>query len=140
MGKNRELHSYRNWLLDLARQAMAREGSSDAAHDYDHLVRVTALAETIQAHEGGDLPIIWAAVAFHDIGQERERLHGGDHALIGAELAEEILAGTEFPQASIPSVQQAPMSAWSPPCRRSRSCPISWKATAAQIMGRSPPS
>jgi uncharacterized protein len=86
---------------------MAREGSSDAAHDYDHLVRVIALAETIQAHEGGDLPIIWAAVAFHDIGQERERVYGGDHALIGADIAREILTGTEFPQASIPAVQQA---------------------------------
>ena len=58
---------------------MAREGAEDAAHDYDHLVRVMALAETIQVHEGGDLPTIWAAVALHDLGQERERRHGGDH-------------------------------------------------------------
>ncbi|HLJ32961.1 MAG TPA: hypothetical protein VKU38_04885, partial [Ktedonobacteraceae bacterium] len=74
----------REWLLKLAQETMLREGSEDAAHDYDHLVRVISLADTIQAHEGGHLPTIWAAVAFHDIGQERERLHGGDHALIGA--------------------------------------------------------
>src|SRR5437899_8975125 len=86
---------------------MAREGAEDAAHDYDHLVRVMALAETIQAREGGDLPTIWAAVALHDSGQERERLHGGDHALIGAELAAELLTDTAFPQQSIPVVQQA---------------------------------
>ncbi len=86
---------------------MAREGSEDAAHDYDHLVRVMALAETIQAREGGDLPTIWAAVALHDLGQERERRHGGDHALIGANLAAELLSGTQFPQHSIPAVQQA---------------------------------
>jgi uncharacterized protein len=97
----------RNWLLELARATMEREGSEDAAHDYDHLVRVMALADTIQAREGGDLPTIWAAVALHDIGQARERRDGGDHALIGAELTATLLTGTTFPQAFIPAVQQA---------------------------------
>jgi uncharacterized protein len=86
---------------------MADEGSEDAAHDYDHLVRVIALAEKIQSKEGGDLLTIWAAVAFHDIGQERERRHGGDHALIGAALVTELLKDSPFPQQSIPAVQQA---------------------------------
>src|SRR5713101_5894104 len=95
------------WLLELARQFMADEGSEDAAHDYDHLVRVIALADKIQASEGGDLSTIWAAVALHDIGQERERRHGGDHASIGAEWAAQLLKDTQFPQASIPAVQQA---------------------------------
>src|SRR5579884_3717567 len=85
---------------------MAREGSEDAAHDFDHLERVMAIANTIQAREGGDLPTIWAAVAFHDIGQERERQFGGDHALIGADMAAELLANTRFPQEAIPAVQQ----------------------------------
>jgi uncharacterized protein len=101
------LQSYRTWLLELARQIMTDEGSEDAAHDYDHLVRVMALADRIQASEGGDLPTIWAAVALHDIGQERERRHGGDHAMIGAELAAELLRNTPFPQHSILAVQQA---------------------------------
>src|SRR5438067_5812332 len=101
------MQSYRIWLLELARRFMSDEGSEDAAHDYDHLVRVMALADKIQASEGGDLPTIWAAVALHDIGQERERRHGGDHALIGANLAAELLSGTQFPQHSIPAVQQA---------------------------------
>ena len=65
---------------------MESKGSEDAAHDYDHLVRVMALADTIRAREGGDLPTIRAAVALHDIGQARERRDGGDHAFIGAEL------------------------------------------------------
>lgn len=86
---------------------MLREGAEDAAHDYDHLVRVIVIAETIQKREGGDLPTIWAAVAFHDIGQERERRHGGDHALIGAEMAADALSNTPFPQHAIPEVQQA---------------------------------
>ena len=37
------------WLLELARQFMLDEGSGDAAHDYDHLVRVIALADKIQS-------------------------------------------------------------------------------------------
>lgn len=97
----------RSWLLEVAQEEMTREGTRDASHDYDHIARVMALAETIQSKEDGDLPIIWAAVAFHDIGQERERLHGGDHALIGAAMAADLLIGTDFPQSSIPAVQQA---------------------------------
>lgn len=102
-----ELQELRNWLLRLAQETMAREGSEDAAHDYDHIVRVMAVADTIQAHEGGDLPTIWAAVALHDIGQEQERRFGGDHALISAEMAAELLTNTRFPQHSIPGVQEA---------------------------------
>jgi uncharacterized protein len=94
----------RDWLLQLASETMEQEGVADASHDYDHIVRVTALAETIQAR---DLPTIWAAVAFHDLGQERERRHGGDHAQIGAGMAGDILAATQFPQQAIPAVQQA---------------------------------
>jgi len=101
------VNELRHWLLSQAQETMLREGSEDAAHDFDHLVRVIALAETIQAHEGGHLPTIWAAVAFHDIGQERERRHGGDHALIGANMAADLLTGTHFPQKAIPIVQQA---------------------------------
>lgn len=86
---------------------MFDEGSEDVAHDYDHLSRVMALAEKIQSTEGGNLPTIWAAVALHDIGQERERRFGGDHALIGATLAEELLTDSLFPQHYIPAVQQA---------------------------------
>jgi uncharacterized protein len=97
----------RSWLLQRTQRALAQEEPRDAAHDYDHIVRVLALAETLQAQEGGDLPIIWAAVAFHDIGQERERRTGGDHALIGAEMAGDLLADTLFPQQAIPAVQQA---------------------------------
>ena len=86
---------------------MESESSEDAAHDYDHLLRTMSLAESIQACEGGNPATIQAAVALHDIGQAREARHGGDHALIGADMAGELLTGTRFPQESIPAVQQA---------------------------------
>jgi uncharacterized protein len=101
------LPDLRNWLLELARGTMEREGSEDAAHDFDHLVRVMSLADTIAAREGGNLSTIWAAVALHDIGQAREQRQGGDHALIGAEMARELLQDTPFPRGAIPAVQQA---------------------------------
>lgn len=97
----------RSWLLTRAQEILEQEEYGDASHDYDHIARVMGIAETIQAQEGGDLPTIWAAVAFHDIGQERERRHGGDHALIGAEMARDLLSHTIFPQPSLPAVQQA---------------------------------
>src|SRR6266852_7753001 len=97
----------RSWMLRLAKETMAHEDGEDAAHDYDHIVRVMALSDTIQAREGGDLTTIWAAVALHDIGQGRERRYGGDHAFIGATMAAELLTGTPFPKDAIPAVQQA---------------------------------
>jgi uncharacterized protein len=96
----------RSWLLALADKTMQQEGSQDAAHDLDHLQRVMSLADTLQKSEGGNLPTIWAGVALHDIGQERERRHGGDHAFIGAEMAAELLTNTIFPPPAIPDVQQ----------------------------------
>ncbi len=102
-----EFDTMRSWLLRLAKETMAHEDGEDAAHDYDHIVRVMALSDTIQAREGGDLTTIWAAVALHDIGQGRERRYGGDHAFIGATMAAELLTGTPFPQDAIPAVQQA---------------------------------
>lgn len=101
------MNELRSRLLTLTQETMDREEAQDASHDYEHIIRVLALADTIQAQEGGDLPTIWAAVAFHDIGQERERQHGGDHALIGAEMAGDLLTQIDFPSESIAAVQQA---------------------------------
>lgn len=101
------MHDLRVQLLLLARTIMEQEETQDASHDIDHIQRTMTLAETIQAQEGGNLPVIWAAVALHDVGQERERRDGGDHALIGATMAGDLLTQLPFPQESIPAVQQA---------------------------------
>jgi Predicted HD superfamily hydrolase len=101
------IQTLRAWLLTTAETTMQHEGTQDASHDFDHIVRTLAIAERIQQHEGGSLPIVQAAVAFHDVGQERERLHGGDHAQISAEMAADLLRDSAFPQDLIPAVQQA---------------------------------
>lgn len=107
LDREQEARDLRTWLLRLAADTLIREGSIDAAHDMDHVARTMVLAETLQMREGGDLATILAAVALHDIGQERERREGGDHAAIGAEMASELLIGTCFSQRAIPAVRQA---------------------------------
>lgn len=62
-------------------------------HDFDHVLRVLALAERIARAEGGDLEVVRAAALLHDLGRAEEELTGRDHAEIGAERAREILAG-----------------------------------------------
>jgi uncharacterized protein len=101
------MHSMEQWLLELARRTLESEGGNDAAHDLDHVARTMAIAKRIHDREGGDLPTLLAAVALHDIGQERAKTTGVDHALLGAEMARDLLADTSFPTAAIPDVQQA---------------------------------
>lgn len=61
---------------------------ADAAHAFDHVLRVLALAERIAREEGADLEIVRTATLLHDIA--RDEL---DHHLRGAERARQLLAG-----------------------------------------------
>jgi len=63
----------------------------DPAHDFDHILRVLALAERIGAAEGADLEIVRAAALLHDVGRAEARASGQDHAEIAAVRAGEIL-------------------------------------------------
>ncbi|MBN1977413.1 MAG: HD domain-containing protein [Anaerolineae bacterium] len=68
-------------------------GDNDAVHDFDHVLRVLALAERIGQAEGADMEIVRAAALLHDVAREQADAEGLDHAAIGAERAREILAG-----------------------------------------------
>ena len=65
----------------------------ESVHDFDHVLRVLALAERIARAEGGDLEVVRAAALLHDLGRGEERSTGRDHAEVAAERAREILAG-----------------------------------------------
>ncbi len=65
----------------------------ESSHDFDHVLRVLALAERIARAEGGDLEVVRAAALLHDIGRAEGDATGVDHATIGAARAREILAG-----------------------------------------------
>lgn len=64
----------------------------DAAHDFDHVLRVLALAERIAWAEGADVAVVRAAALLHDVGRAEQECTGRSHAELGAERAREILA------------------------------------------------
>ena len=66
---------------------------ADAAHDFDHVLRVLALAERIGRAEGADMEVLRAAVLLHDVARAEEERTGVCHAKAGAQRAREILAG-----------------------------------------------
>ena len=66
---------------------------ADAVHDFDHVLRVLALAERIGRAEGADLEIVRTAALLHDAGREGAEAQGLDHAAFAAARAREILAG-----------------------------------------------
>jgi uncharacterized protein len=80
-------------------------GNSDAVHDFDHVLRVLALAERIGQEEGSDMEIVRAAVLLHDVGREQADATGLDHAAVGAEQVREILAGQ--PSAKVEAIVHA---------------------------------
>ena len=83
-------------------QARALYATGDAAHDFDHVLRVTALAVHIAQAEGADVEIVRTAALLHDIGLDNGRM---GHEEVAAERARGILAGQ--PQEKVEAVTQA---------------------------------
>lgn len=80
-------------------------GQDDSAHDFDHVLRVHALALRIAAAEGADAEVVSAAALLHDVARvEADRL-GECHAELGARRAREILR--ERPPAKVDAVAVA---------------------------------
>ncbi len=75
--------------IDEARQLYA---GAESAHDFDHVLRVLALAEHIARSEGADLAVIRTAVLLHDIARNAERESGADHAEAAARRVRTLLA------------------------------------------------
>jgi uncharacterized protein len=86
-------------------KARALYKGADAVHDFDHVLRVLALAERLAEMEGADLEIVRAAALLHDVARGREWDAEGDHALAGADAARQMLA-TE-PQDKVEAVAHA---------------------------------
>jgi uncharacterized protein len=73
-------------------EARSYYASADTVHDFDHVVRVLALAERIGEAEDADLEIVRAAALLHDVGREQAERTGVDHAVFAADRARGILA------------------------------------------------
>jgi uncharacterized protein len=78
---------------------------SDAAHDFDHVLRVLTLAERIGQAEGAAMEIVRTATLLHDVARAEEERTGTCHAKAGAERARQILAG--HPADKVEAVAQA---------------------------------
>ena len=61
---------------------------ADSAHDFDHVLRVTAMADRIAQAEGANREIVRAAALLHDIGLDEGR---AGHETSAANRAAEIL-------------------------------------------------
>lgn len=86
-------------------QAQAYYVDADPAHDFDHVLRVLALAERIGLAEGADLEILRTAVLLHDIGRPEELKEGRCHARVGAEKARRILSS--WPASTVDAIAHA---------------------------------
>lgn len=65
---------------------------AESAHDFTHVLRVTAMAEYLARAEGADPEIVRAAALLHDIARlDEDRTGQGDHAEVAAQRAREIL-------------------------------------------------
>ena len=74
-------------------QARAFYEGADSAHDFEHILRVTHMAEQLARVEGADLEVVRAAALLHDIARHDED-HGGthmDHADVSARDAKKFL-------------------------------------------------
>jgi uncharacterized protein len=74
-------------------QARALYSEHDAAHGWEHVLRVWRMALRIAREEGADAEIASAAALLHDVGRAEEQATGRGHAAIGGERARDILAG-----------------------------------------------
>jgi uncharacterized protein len=79
-------------LIAIAEARQHYEGA-DAIHDFDHVLRVLALAERLAGEEGADLEIVRTATLLHDVARGQGDRMAADHAQAGAEFARGLLGG-----------------------------------------------
>lgn len=90
--------------VEEARQLYA---GADSVHDFDHILRVLALAERIARVEHADLSIIHAATLLHDWGRSEADAEAQDHAAIAAARARAFLTARGESPAWIEAVVHA---------------------------------
>ena len=80
---------------------------AESAHDFDHVLRVLALAEKLARAEGANLEIVRTAALLHDIARADEDTTGGDHAEMAAERARAILRARGIAPEKIEAIAHA---------------------------------
>ena len=124
---------------DLIERARVLYRGADAAHDFDHVLRVLALVRRIGPAEGADMRLLEAATLLHDIARAEEGHTGVDHAQAGAEQAREIVRswGTASRRPR-PSPRPSPPTVFAPGFPPNRWKPVSFTMpTNSMPSGRS---
>jgi uncharacterized protein len=80
---------------------------ADSVHDFDHILRVLALAERIARVEGADLDIVRTATLLHDWGRDEADAGGHNHASVAAGRARAYLSVRGYSPAWIEAVVHA---------------------------------
>jgi uncharacterized protein len=94
-------------MLSIA-EAQTYYADAESGHDFDHILRVLALAEHLAHAEGADLEIVRAAALLHDLTRaEEDAGRGGDHAQTAAARAREILLARGIAPARADAVAHA---------------------------------
>jgi uncharacterized protein len=70
-------------------EARGLYAAAGGGHDFDHVLRVLALAERIARAEGADLEVVRTAALLHDVAESEDR---ENHHVLGAQRARAILA------------------------------------------------
>ena len=90
-------------------EIVEKELSGDSSHTVDHIQRVWQTAVQIAAEEKDvNLDVLKPAILLHDIARIKEDTDKSgkiDHALLGAEIAEEILKQMQYPEETIRKVK-----------------------------------
>jgi uncharacterized protein len=90
-------------------EIVEKELSGDSSHTVDHIQRVWRTAVQIAAEEKDvNLDVLKPAILLHDIARIKEDTDKSgkiDHALLGAEIAEEILKQMQYPEETIQKVK-----------------------------------
>lgn len=89
--------------IDFARTLYPAD-AADAAHDFDHVLRVVTLAERLARAEGADVEIVRAAALLHDIGLDEGR---AGHETSAANRARDILREHGYAEPFIAAVAHA---------------------------------
>ena len=92
--------SWEKTVMDNVKNYLQGEGG----HDYEHTLRVYNLCMKLAKLEGGEVDVLKAASLLHDIARPLELTAGVSHAIKSAEIAEQILRQTDFPEIKIEKV------------------------------------
>lgn len=89
------------------RAAQHLYNSGDSAHDFDHVLRVTHMAERLARAEGADVTVVRLAALLHDVPLDEQTGGRKAHHLAAADFAQRLLVERGLESARVEQVVHA---------------------------------